>query len=72
MKEYVKPSVAVYLAQHESALLEISAETTNPKKVATQQEAIKQHQTPLDLHRQKNNGLMKKNNQFLTLKCNDE
>ncbi len=32
MKEYVKPSVAVYLAQHESALLEISAETTNPKE----------------------------------------
>ena len=32
MKEYVKPSVAVYLAQHESALLVISAETTNPKE----------------------------------------
>ena len=32
MKEYVKPSVAVYLAQHESALLVISAETTNPNE----------------------------------------
>lgn len=32
MKEYVKPSVAVYLAQHERALLVISAETTNPKE----------------------------------------
>jgi conserved domain protein len=32
MKEYVKPGVAVYLAQHESALLVISAETSSPKE----------------------------------------
>lgn len=32
MKVYVKPGVAVYLAQYESALLVISAETTNPKE----------------------------------------
>ena len=31
MKVYVKPGVAVYLAQHESALLVISPDTTNPK-----------------------------------------